>query len=149
MMKTEPHTKPRWLDEGGNVAIELAFAVPVALLLLVMLFDFAFGFYDRMALESGARAGAQYAMKKPTDTAGIMAAAADASGLDPTTITVTPANFCECPDGTSVDCSGGCVGGPTLNFVSVAVSAPYRPILPCPGLGSLITLSATATLRVR
>ena len=35
------------------------------------------------------------------------------------------------------------------NFVSVAVSAPYRPTLPYPGLGDLLTLSATATLRVR
>ena len=53
------------------------------------------------------------------------------------------------PDGAPADASVGCVGGPMRNFVSVAVSAPYRPTLPYPGLGDLLTLSATATLRVR
>jgi hypothetical protein len=134
---------------AGTATIETAAMLPLFAVLLAGLFDFGTGVMNAMALSAAARAGAQYALSQPTDTAGIAAVVAAATRLDPASLTITATSTCECPGGGSVGCGGSC-GPRTLvhRFVSVRVTQPFTSILPYPGFMRPAHLSGTAVLRV-
>src|SRR5689334_20913021 len=93
---------------AGTATIETAAMLPLFAVLLAGLFDFGTGVMNAMALSAAARAGAQYALTQPTDTAGIAAVVAAATRLDPASLTITATSTCECPGGGSVGCGGSC-----------------------------------------
>ena len=134
---------------SGAATIETAAMLPLFALLLAGLFDFGTGVTNAMALYAAARAGAQYALTQPNDSAGIAAVAAAATRLDPASLTITATSMCECPGGGSVGCGETC--GPHVlvhRFVSVRVTLPFTTILPYPGFMRPSQLSGTAVLRV-
>ncbi len=134
---------------SGAAALETAAMLPFFSLLLAGLFDFGTATMDAMALGSAARAGAQYALTQPADTAGIAAVVAAATRLDASALTITATNFCECPDGGSVPCNGTCGPGITVHrFVTIRVTQPFTSLLPYPGFMRPAQLSGTAVLRV-
>ena len=136
--------------ERGNALLELAFAAPVIAIVLTGVLDVGGMAYTSMTLQSAARSGAQYAMKNPTDTAGIQQAVINSSGLDPQQVTVTSNNFCECANGSSVTCGGVCAdGGANRAYVSVAVQQSYRTLLPYPGVPDQIGLGGQSTFRIQ
>src|SRR3954467_9483667 len=107
-------------DVHGVAAVELALVSSVLVFLLTGLLDFGMVVYNNMSLESAARAAVQYAVKNPTDAAGIKQVVQQSTAVDPSTVTVTNAMTCQCPDGTSVSCSGSCGAGKLmLIYVSV------------------------------
>jgi Flp pilus assembly protein TadG len=135
---------------SGNILVELALVAPVLALMLTGLIDFGAAAYNKMALESAARAGVEYAMANPSDTAGIAAAVAEAADVAAEEITVTTAQFCECPDGTAAACSDTCGAATSPNvFLSVDVSRSYGLILSYPGFESPLTLTGEAVFRVQ
>lgn len=136
-------------DRAGNVLVEFALLLPVAAVLLLGLFDYGRAVNERMALQSAARAGGEYAMRNFSDTAGITQAVQAASGLESQTLSVTTTQFCECPDGTSVACGGTCATGEFLAFVSVTVTKPFGTMLPGSVVGNGELLSGSAVLRIR
>ncbi len=138
----------------GAVAVELALLSPVIMLMIVGAIDYGGALFERMRLESAARAGAQYALQNPgalDNTAAIEQAVRDASSLvDPLSVSVVPSVFCECPDGTAVACGGTCGGGALLRtFVAVTVTENFSPMFSYPGIASPITLTGRATIRVQ
>lgn len=136
--------------EGGS-AVEFGMIAPAMIVLLAGLVDLAGAMQQTIRLENAARAGAQYAMSFPGDTAGIIAATAAAVGGTGATVAVVPA-FCACPGGSTatVSCEGTpCGGAPAGVYVGISITRPYAAII---GIGGYVlpgTLSGTAVARVR
>ena len=81
---------------------------------------------------------------------GIQQAITGATSNPSANLAVTVTQFCECPDGTSVDCSGTCAAGVSPDtFVRVNLAQPARTYLSETGLLSGHTLTAGATMRVK
>ena len=143
----------------GSVAIELALLAPIMAAILLGSIDIGSYIYEKMQLQSAARAGAQYAVQRGgnySDTASITAAAlASSTDLD-TGATVTTVSFCACADGSetvvdaSTGCGGTCTGGesPALS-VRVTVKNTFTPIFPYPGIPNPIVLTGVSSLRVQ
>ncbi|MCB4824757.1 TadE family protein [Roseicella aerolata] len=74
MLQTLLHRLPRLLRQRhGVAALEFAIAAPVLILLLMAVIDFGRAIDQSIRLETAARAGAQYGLVYPDDTAGISA----------------------------------------------------------------------------
>lgn len=135
----------------GTSAAEFGMIAPVMVLLLAGLVDLAGAMQQTIRLESAARAGAQYAMGFPEDTAGIITATAAAIGAGDGTVAVVPA-YCACPGGgtTAVSCDGTpCDGAPAAIYVEVQITRPYAAIIGIGGFALPSTLRGTAVARVR
>ena len=156
----------------GAVAIEFALLVPILLALLLGALEYGRVIRERMQLASAARAGVQFALQNAANLqaitgatpvvcsaglTGVQGAVCNATGLDPSTVTVTPR--CECADGSTIACTGSCtvggVGGPPPVYVRVTVEAQFRTLVPVniPGFGEIIPASfpliEEVTMRVR
>ncbi|WP_439579389.1 TadE/TadG family type IV pilus assembly protein [Elioraea sp.] len=135
----------------GTSAVEFGMIAPALVLLLAGLVDFAGAMHQTIRLENAARAGAQYAMSFPEDTAGIVAATTNALGEQGGTVAVVPA-YCACPGGgtTAVSCEGTpCDGAVSAVYVEVNITRPYAAVM---GIGRFVlpsSLSGTAVTRVR
>jgi Flp pilus assembly protein TadG len=136
----------------GAAALEFGIIAPVLILLLAGLVDLGGAMQQAIRLENAARAGAQYAMSFPQDTAGIRTATTAALGGTTATVQVQPP-FCACPGGSSVTpvaCTGTpCDGAPAGIYVQVTVTRAYAAII---GIGGFVipsTLSGQAVARVR
>ena len=136
-------------NRDGNVLVEFGLLLPVATVMLLALFDYGRAVHERMALQSAARAGGEYAMKNFSDAAGIEQAVQAAGGLEGQTLSVTTTQFCECPDGTSVACGGTCATGDFLAFISITVTKPFGTLLPGSIVGNGEILSGSAVFRIR
>lgn len=136
---------------SGASAVEFGVIAPAMIVLLAGLVDVAGAMQQTIRLENAARAGAQYAMSFPENTAGIMAATAEAIGGTGATVAVVPA-YCACPGGgdTVVSCEGTpCAGAPAGVYVGITITRPYAAII---GIGGYVlpsTLSGSAVARVR
>src|SRR5690242_12886675 len=72
-------------SEAGNALVELAFALPILVLLMVAAIDFARIFYMGIALTNAARAGAQYGshtVANSANTSGMQTAATNAANIN-------------------------------------------------------------------
>jgi Flp pilus assembly protein TadG len=138
-------------DCSGSVATEFALILPITALLLSGVIEFGIAVNSGTALENGARAGAQFAIEQGLNAPGIKAVVANASNLDPDTLTVTSREFWECSGnwGTEVDASTNCgTGVPLANFIEVKVTQTYTPIFSFLGSLTPAQLNGTATVRV-
>ena len=118
----------------GAAAVELAFVLPLLLLLFVFTVDFARLYYHYSIVTNCARNGALYASDPTAATesqyADVTAAAlADASTLSPQP-TVT--------SGTGINNS----------YVQVTVEYPFSTIITYPGLSNPINLTRTVQMRI-
>jgi Flp pilus assembly protein TadG len=137
-------------SEDGVATIELAAVVGVLGALAVGMFEFASAIHQHIQLQQAARAGVEFAMKYPSDTAGIEQAVIGATGNSSPGLSVAVAQFCECPDGTSIACTDTCAASVLPNtFIQVALTQPALGLLSESGLLPGITLEAAATMRVR
>jgi hypothetical protein len=137
-------------DDGSNV-IELAFLMPILLLLLAGAVDFGRAYYIAIEVNSAAHAGALYGSQNPMDTGG-MIAAANRSATGITLQVAPPAIACECYDGAPATCGPApnlCSStGNILYSVLVKTSAIYKPIFSgIPGIPASITLSGQSSMR--
>lgn len=136
---------------SGVSAAEFGMIAPAMIVLFAGLVDLAGAMQQTIRLENAARAGAQYAMSFPEDTAGIMAATAAAVGGSGGTVAVVPA-YCACPGGSTatVSCEGTpCGGAPSGVYVGVSITRPYAAVI---GIGGYVlpsTLRGSAIARVR
>ena len=154
----------------GAAVIEFALLVPVLLLMAIGAIDFGTFIYQKMQMQSAARAGAQYAVQSSattSDTAGIANAVQIASELDFTGVTITTTQFCACSDGVefAVNTSGSCTGNCALGenpgrYVRVNVTGDFAPLFPIrgvlnlvsstgEGVSDLLSLEEEASLRVQ
>lgn len=121
---------------GGQSLIEMAFAAPVLLLILLGTIDLGRMFFDYVDLRSATTEAATYASRNPTDTAGITAAAASSGIPAGATVSVSTAGACTTNNGTGT--------------ITVQASSVFRPLtaafLVRFGLSS-VNLSSSTTMR--
>src|SRR5271167_511506 len=97
-----PGTRRRLRAARGQSYVELAFALPVLVIILVVAADFGRLFYTYVGVINAARAGAQYGSNSvitAADATG-MSAAAKQDGVNVANLTVT-ASQCTCGTATS------------------------------------------------
>jgi|SRR5687768_1820105 len=140
-------------DERGTSAVELAFLLPVIILIAMGVADYARVFTTSISVSSAAKSGAQFGAQntaKSGDTAA-MNNAARQDGAEVGAITATSARTCRCENGTVVNCitgSCGAYGAPGV-YVAVTASKSVAMLFKYPGLPATINVSRTATLRVQ
>ena len=134
-------------DERGAIAAEFGFAAPFLLLLLSGAIDLGLALNQSSSLGNAARAGAQYAMRFPSDSEGIAQVVAKAVNHDPSTLTIASSLTCECSDGGAVACTDSCGGTAPKSYVTVNVSMPYWSPLPTAMMLGISTVSGAAVFR--
>jgi Flp pilus assembly protein TadG len=128
---------------SGTASVELALLAPMLAAVLVGAFDWGLAIEQRIRLQTAARAGAQQALRTPSDTASI-SAAVRAAAPDFAALAVTPsAVWCECAN-VVASCTSTC-DRDISRFVRVSVSHPFSPI----GLAGPTSVSANVTLRLQ
>ena len=142
-------------SSAGQAIIELAFLLPLFVLLFLGVFDFGRVFYHAIALAHAARAGAQYGAQNlgtAADIAGMEQAAKDAAAddLGPITVNPPPRQYFQCgnegPTPTQVPCSDG---NPPKVFVEVTVQETFQTIYNYPGIPHTVNLNRTAVMRAQ
>ena len=146
------------LSEKGSAAVEFAIGLPVLVMILVGIVDYAQVVGVATELHSAARAGAQYAIKYPNDVNGIQTAATNAVS-DPNMNTPTVTQFCTCGSSTAAatawaTCKLGtqtCTGTTLRYYVTVSTSQTFTPSpdFVYHGLGGSVTMAGSATVQVQ
>ena len=138
--------------QRGVSSVELALVLPFLALLVVAMIDYGTVINYKMQLTNAVRAGTQYAMvRKPVqqDLTGIRQAVFDTAPTDQTgTRALTTGFFCECPNGTAIQCEAECGTGERGSFVSILLTQQYPLILSYPGLDNPVSLSSEAVIRL-
>jgi Flp pilus assembly protein TadG len=139
--------------DRGQSLVELAFVVPLLLLLLVGIVEIGrFAFYS-IVVSNAARAGAQYgaqSLANAADTAGI-ATAAKNDGQGGTGLTITSNQLCGCSGATL---SGACpatlcaLPNHALVYVQVQVVGAFPSLFRYPGLPASISVTSVEEMRV-
>jgi Flp pilus assembly protein TadG len=136
-------------SEAGSSLVELAFFLPMLMLLLLGVVDFGRAYYLAIEIAGAAHAGAVYGAQNITDITG-MQNAAKLNSPDVSGLTATGSWGCECSDGTSS--SASCSATPTCSvnmvyYAKVTTTATYHPIMPWNGINSPITITGSSTMR--
>jgi Flp pilus assembly protein TadG len=168
-MKNSPHrrspSRTRGLaeSESGNALIELAFSLPLFLILILGTAEIANLSWASVQVNNAARAAAAYASSSransaPGNIANIaLAAQNEAPKLITAPSQVTSNQFCSCvgTDGTptALTCDSNALSTcPSPGVIQVAVQvnvqAPVTPFVHYPGLPATYTLNAQATMGV-
>ena len=141
-------------QRGASLA-ELAVALPVLTLIMLGVVDFGRVWTEGLALSSAVRAGAQYGSESTAaalDVYGITRSVTndlediiDASDIKAITVT----SYCECENGTSIDCDDKCGVVHPRTYVNVRVEKTFRTLFPYPGIPKEINLVRQARCRAR
>jgi hypothetical protein len=134
---------------SGSAAVSTAIVAPMLLLIFANVVDVGRATYDATSLSGAVRAGTQYALRTPNNTAGIKAAVSAASTLSGDAIVPDAVQFCECPNGTSKLCSENCGTEPLRKFVLVTASHSFSRIMPSLSVAIPSTLTAKAVMRIQ
>jgi Flp pilus assembly protein TadG len=129
--------------------MELAFVLPMLLLVFAGAVDFGRAWFLYMEVASAAESGALYGLQKPTDISGMESAALlDAPDLPSLTSSATYGS--ECSDGTSAVALNGTPPSCSVSvvqYVEVDTTATYQPLLYYPGFQSTFTLTGKSRMR--
>jgi hypothetical protein len=137
--------------EQGQSLLEVAFVVPVLLLLMVGLIEIGrFAFYA-VLVSNAAHAGAQYGAQSlitSADISGITHAAQHDGQIPGIPMTVAPIQQCGCSATTLGGCptGGGCAN--PLVYVEVTTSETVPAMFHYPGIPPSIVLTSTVKMRV-
>ena len=143
----------RFWAARGQSYVELAFALPVLAVILVVAADFGRLFYTYLGVINAARAAAQYGSNSvitAADSTG-MVAAAKQDGANISNLTIT-ASQCTCGTATasiSACSSSYCTDDPQVNYIIVNAQAPFSTITKYPGVPSSTTLKSQAVMQVQ
>jgi Flp pilus assembly protein TadG len=166
VIKREPPATPvnilrRWARsvaslaraEHGNAAIEFAIATPILIGLLVPVADLGMAFSQQLQVQQAAQSGAQYALLHGYNSTAISNAVTAGTTLSTVTAAPAPTQSYGCPSGTAITAAASgstCSDGETAGtYVFVNAQAAYTPALPYSVLGSSLTLTAQAAVRVQ
>ncbi len=132
----------------GAAAVEFALMATVIAAMLTGIANYGMAQFDKMELESAARAGAQMALKDRTDTTAIENAAVNATNLSITTNDVSTSESYNCNDETTITnpSTDTCADGdPIQYYMTVTVSETFTLLI----LGTDIALSESAKVRTQ
>ncbi len=150
--KTSGTRRPCWATPGQSY-VELAFALPVLAMILVIAADFGRLFYTYVEVIDAARAAAQYGSSSvvtAADSTG-MAAAAQQDGANVANLTVT-ASQCTCGTATAsvpACASNYCTDDPQGNYVVVDAQTAFKTIIKYPGVPFPVKLTSQAVMQVQ
>lgn len=138
-------------DETGASFIEAALALPILALVLGATAEFGVNYFNKSQLQSAVNAGAQYALRNPTDTAGSQSAITAALPTSVTGVTTTATFACECNNGTAVSCTTGtCTSGTVRRIMTLSATRNAIRILSNNTVWSLpSTITVTAAVSVQ
>ena len=139
---------------AGNSAVELAISFSVLGMLALGIADFGRIYYASIELANAATAGALYGVFTVGRSGNIdaMRTAALAEAADLTGVTVTPARYCQCPSGTTNDCSNlnACGAGVKMRYyVKVTTQKTYNTMAKFPKMPNSVNLRRTVVMRVQ
>ena len=104
-------------NEAGNAVVEFALIAPILMVMILGLVDAGRAIGANVRLGNGVTAGLRYALADSYANTEIASAAMAGSRYADGEANVTVTRFCECPDGTSIACSGTCAAGFKRIFV--------------------------------
>ena len=147
--------------QSGQSLLELAFLVPLLLLLALGVIEVGRYAYIAILVGNAAHAGAFYgsqSLPQSADPVGIPLAAKNdfqSNGQPPGSLTVTFFTTCGC-DGSGTVANAACTGtgagtcasGHWVVLLSVTASGTFGSLFNYPGIPSSITVSRTSTMRV-
>jgi hypothetical protein len=151
-------------DTDGAALLELALALPVLALLLVLTTDYGLERAAEMQVLNAASAGAEFAVNKGCNTAGIRSAASNSVATGHpwlvSNLNVNVTAYCACGTGTgglvvtgtdAPQCGGEadvCDGGFLAPaYASISASASYTPLVPAFWSASPVTITQGAVVR--
>ena len=139
--------KSKW--ESGIALVEMAIVLPLLLLLLLGTIDFGRVFYQAVTVANVARAGASYGSldeARSKDLSGIQQAALqEAQDIDGVSVMVE--RFCQCADGSPMNCDGVCPEGVPRIYVKVIAAKTFRTIVPYPGIPDPVNIDREVIMR--
>jgi Flp pilus assembly protein TadG len=141
-----------FFHRSGQSAVELAIAVPILVLLLLIGADFGRVFYMSTGVNNAARAGAQYGSQTvitAADSSG-MITAAKTDGSNFANLTAT-ASQCTCAASNTVAAcpSTYCTNSPQATFVEVDTRSVFQTLVNYPGIPTSTTLQGKAIMQVQ
>ena len=147
--------------QSGQSLLELAFLVPVLLLLALGVIEVGRYAYIGILVGNAARAGAAYgtqSLPQSVDTVGITRAADNDfqnNGQSVSSLTITSGVSCGCDGSGSVAAAactgtgaGTCASGHWVVILSVTASGTFSSLFNYPGIPSSVTVSRTSSMRV-
>ncbi len=151
-MQYRDNNQQLWEARDGASAVEFALIAGILAMMLLGLMDFGLGFWEKMEVGNGARAGAEYAVRNGYDSSKIQTAVTNSINLSG--LTISSAESCGCPNATagintSYSCGETCPdGGIAGTYVTVDTQASYHTIFHWPGVPNPITLASSSTVRI-
>lgn len=144
-----------WKDDSGVAMVEYALLVPILSVLMIGIVDFGMFINEKMELDDLARSSVQYVLQGGdynSIQSEVIAHSDIYNKVDPQELTVTvtpPSQSCECSGGTTIACSSGtCPSGDyKRGFVTVTITATYKPIVAWPGIAANKTMTGTAKMQ--
>jgi Flp pilus assembly protein TadG len=147
--------------QSGQSLIELAFLVPLLLLLALGVIEVGRYAYIAILVGNAARAGTAFgaqSLPQSVDTVGITNAANNdfqSNGQNVSNLTVTSSVSCGCDSSGAVAAAactgfgaGTCASGHWVVTLSVTASGTFSSLFSYPGIPASITVSRTSTMRV-
>jgi hypothetical protein len=142
--------------ERGQSLVELAFVLPLLLLLLVGIIEIGRFAYYSILVANAARAGAQYGaqgLATAADTTGISTAGTnDAPGIvAPNTLTVSSTQQCGCSSAALGACGALAICIPPnhpLVYVRVTAVGTFPSLFNYPGLPGILSVTSVEEMRV-
>ena len=139
---------------AGSAVVELAMVLSLLVLMALGTTDFARVFYAGITVRSAARAGVAYGSQDSATATNYTAMrnAATADAADVTGLTATATHYCQCTDGTTVNCtSGTCSPGAVAPqmYVSVTAAKTFTTIINYPQVPHTVAMNHTAIMRVQ
>ncbi len=138
-------------DQAGTSFLEAAIALPILCLVLGGTAEFGVNYFNKSQLQAAVNAGAQYALRNPTDSAGAQSAITAALPSTVTGVTTSATFACECNNGTAVSCTtGSCTSGTVRKIMTLTATRNTVRILTANQVWSLpTTITVTAAVSVQ
>lgn len=151
-------------NRDGNVLVETALVVTFLALLGIGAFDFGMAFIRQSQLDNAVRAGTQLGLVRHPSMQQVIDGAVTTQDIRDAVVTsasflsadpgqdLTVAFSCECPDGTSVQCTSSAVQSLPCSdrrtYLTVTLDHQYDMLFPYPGLPAGLQLRAQSAMRL-
>ena len=137
---------------AGSADVELAMVLSLLVLMALGTTDFARVFYAGITVRSAARAAVAYGSQDSGTATNYpaMRNAATADAADVTGVTATATHYCQCTDGTTVNCTSGLCGGSAPQmYVRATATKTFTTIINYPQIPHTVAMNHTAIMRVQ
>lgn len=139
-------------DRTAVAATEFAISAGALALMMMGVYDYGNSAWHKLQVHNAVRAGSAWAAYHGFDAAKIDTVVTTASNYPAITASPAPTQVCGCPGTTGVTevaCGTACTGGVTAGkYVRVSARADYHFVLPLPGRGGVVTMSANGIARL-